>query len=118
MSLLMFWIFKDQPGITFLGIPFSVKALIAAPIARLCSAPVNYLLNKNFAFHAKKTKGTIRRYIILAACSLVVTTLLFGWLDHYVQTNFLHILLKMVIDIAMYMINFRIQKAWVFPEKN
>lgn len=115
LSLLMFWIFKDQPDIVFLGIPFSVKALIAAPIARLFSAPVNYLLNKNFAFQAKSSKGSVKRYIILAACSLVITTLLFGWLDHYVNTAFLHILLKVVIDVAMYIVNYRIQKAWVFP---
>lgn len=115
LSLLMFWIFKDQPDIVFLGIPFSVKALIAAPIARLFSAPVNFLLNKNFAFQVKESKGAVLRYFVLAACSLVITTLLFGWLDHFMNTPFLHILLKVIIDIAMYLINYRIQKAWVFP---
>lgn len=118
LSLLMFWVFKDQPDMVFLGIPFSVKALIAAPIARLFSAPVNYLLNKNFAFRVKKSNGALKRYILLAAASLLVTTLLFGWLDHFVQVNILHILLKMVIDVGMYMINFRIQKAWVFPAED
>ena len=55
------------------------------------------------------------RYIVLAVCALIVTTLVFGFLDHYVNTPFLHILLKIVIDTAMYVINYRIQKAWVFP---
>ena len=117
LSLLMFWVFKDKPDITLLGIPFSFKALVATPIARLCSAPVNFWLNRNYVFRAGKNQGAVRRYVILAVCSLVITTLLFGFLDHYVHTAFLHILLKIVIDVAMYMVNFRIQKAWVFPEK-
>ncbi|MBQ9265110.1 MAG: bifunctional glycosyltransferase family 2/GtrA family protein [Clostridia bacterium] len=116
LSLLMFWVFKDKPDVTLLGVPFSFKALVATPIARLCSAPVNFLLNKNFVFKAGKTNGAVKRYIILAVCSLVVTTLLFGFLDHYVNTAFLHILLKIVIDVAMYVVNYRIQKAWVFPQ--
>ena len=104
-----------RPDITLLGIPFSFKALVATPIARACSAPVNFLLNKNFVFQTKKAPGAVGRYIILAVCALAVTTFVFGFLDHYVNTAFLHILLKIVIDVAMYVINYRIQKAWVFP---
>ncbi len=114
LSLMMFWVFKDEPDITLLGIPFSFKALVATPIARLCSAPVNFLLNKNFVFQTN-APGAVGRYIILAVCSLAVTTLVFGFLDHFVHADFLHILLKIVIDVAMYVINYRIQKAWVFP---
>ncbi|MBR5111147.1 MAG: bifunctional glycosyltransferase family 2/GtrA family protein [Clostridia bacterium] len=115
LSLMMFWVFKDEPDITLLGIPFSFKALVATPIARLCSAPVNFLLNKNYVFQSANSRGAVGRYIILAICSLVITTFVFGFLDHYVHTNFLHLLLKIVIDVAMYVINYRIQKAWVFP---
>ena len=117
LSLLMLWIFKDQKDIALLGIMFSTKALIASPIARLCSAPVNYLLNKNFAFQVKESKGAVGRYIVLALCSMIVTTLIFGFLDHFVHADILHILLKVVIDVAMYVVNYRIQKAWVFPAK-
>ena len=55
----------------------------------------------------------------LAVClgnSHPVTTVVFAFLDQYVSTAFLHILLKIVIDVAMYVINYRIQKAWVFPQ--
>jgi len=116
LSLLMFWVFRDKPDITLLGIPFSFKALVATPIARLCSAPVNFLMNKHFVFRAGQSRGAVKRYILLAAASLIVTTLVFGFLDHYVHTNVLHILLKIVIDVAMYMVNYRIQRAWVFKE--
>ena len=117
LSVLMFWVFKDKPDITLLGIPFSFKALVATPIARLCSAPVNFLLNKHFVFRAGGGSGAVKRYIILAVASLVITTFVFGFLDHYVHTNVLHILLKIVIDTAMYVINYRIQRGWVFKEK-
>lgn len=116
LSLLMFWVFKDRPDITLLGIPFSFKALVATPIARLCSAPVNFLLNKKFVFGVKNSSGAVGRYIVLAVLCLVITTLLFGFLDHYVHTNVLHILLKIVIDTFMYIFNYRIQRGWVFKE--
>ncbi|MDO5326766.1 MAG: bifunctional glycosyltransferase family 2/GtrA family protein [Clostridia bacterium] len=117
LSILMFWVFKDKPDVTLMGIPFSFKALVATPIARLFSAPVNFLLNRDFVFKAGQDKNAVWRYIVLAVCALIVTTLVFGFLDHFVHANILHILLKIVIDVAMYMVNYRIQKAWVFPQK-
>lgn len=116
LSLLMFWIFKGKPDILLLGIPFSAEALIATPIARLFSAPVNFILNKNFAFQVKECKGAVLRYFVLALCSLIITTLLFAYLDHFIQNPaFLHVLLKIVIDVIMYLVNYYIQKIWVFP---
>ena len=100
-----------------MGIQFSFRALVAAPIARLCSAPVNFLLSRNYVFRAGDDRGAVGRYIILAVCALAVTTVVFAFLDQYVSAAFLHILLKIVIDVAMYVINYRIQKAWVFPRK-
>lgn len=117
LSLLMFWVFRDRPDIMVLGIPFSFKALAAAPIARLCSAPVNFLLNKNYVFGVKNSPGAAGRYVVVALGCLAVTTVLFGFMDRYVHTPLLHILLKVVIDVALYIVNYRIQRAWVFKEK-
>jgi putative flippase GtrA len=118
LSLLMFWAFSDSAYsyTHILGIQFSFRALVAAPIARLCSAPVNFLLNRHYVFQAGRDRGAVGRYIVLAVCALVITTVVFAFLDQYVSAAFLHILLKIVIDVAMYMINYRIQKAWVFPQ--
>ena len=121
LSVLMFWVFKEQENtnILFLGIPFAFRALVAKPIARLVSAPVNYLLNRDFVFRENRDRGTVKRYIILAVCSLVVTTLLFAFLDHFLGSSapILHILLNIVIDVLMYVVNFRIQQSWVFAKK-
>ena len=118
LSLLMFWVFSDSAYsyTHILGIQFSFRALVAAPIARLCSAPVNFLLNRNYVFRVGGDRGAVGRYIVLAVCALAVTTVVFAFLDQYVSTAFLHILLKIIIDVAMYVINYRIQKAWVFPQ--
>ena len=121
LSVLMFWVFKayENDIITILGIPFAFRALVAKPIARLFSAPVNYWLNRDFVFRDKQDRGTVIRYIILAVCSLAVTTLLFAFLDHFLLSSapVLHLLLNIVIDVAMYMVNFRIQQRWVFGER-
>ncbi len=119
LSLLMFWVFSDSAysSIHILGVQFSFRALVAAPLARVCSAPVNFLLNRNYVFQAGYDRGAVGRYIVLAVCALAVTTVVFAFLDQFVSTAFLHILLKIVIDVAMYIINYRIQKAWVFPQR-
>jgi len=116
LSLLMFWVFRDSANAytVILGIPFMFRALVAAPIARLCSSPINFWLNKNFAFQVQESRGAVKRYIILAAACLVITTLLFAFLDRFVHANALHILLKVVIDVGMYFVNYRIQRNWVF----
>ncbi len=118
LSILMFWVFKDSQTAyaTILGMEFSFRALVATPIARLISSPVNFLLNKNFAFQVKESRGAAKRYAILAVCVLVITTFLFAWLNHFIPSghNLLTILLKMVIDVVMYLLNFRIQRNWVF----
>lgn len=118
LSALMFWVFKDSAKayIAPLGIHFSFRALVAAPIARLVSAPVNYLLNRKYVFREKRDGRAVKRYFVLALCSLVITTLLFGFLDHFLSESapVLHILLKIVIDVTMYFVNYRIQQRWVF----
>ena len=117
LSLIMFYIFRGsyaEATTTILGIRFSFRALVAAPIARLFSAPVNFMLNKNYAFRIKESRGAVKRYIILAAACLVATTILFGFFDTFVHSNVLHILLKVVIDVGLYIFNYRIQRNWVF----
>ena len=119
LSVLMLLVFRDMPDIPLLGLMFSAEALYATPIARLCSAPFNFLLNKNFAFKVKESKGAPLRYAVLALCVLMITTFLFGWLNHFVPAHHegLSVLLKCVIDILLYLANYRIQRNWVFKEK-
>ena len=116
----MFWVFRDAEyaRTVILGITFSFRALVAKPIARLFSAPVNFLLNRKFVFEGGRDQGAGMRYLVLAVCALAVTTLVFAFLDQFIGESApaLHLLLSIVIDVLMYIVNYRIQKAWVFPE--
>ncbi len=121
LSLLMLlWHDMDTVVFPVFGLLFSAKALIATPIARLCSAPCNFLLNKNFSFKVKESQGAAWRYAALALGVLIVTTLLFGWLNHFIPAHHegLSLLLKGAIDIVLYFVNYRIQRNWVFKEKS
>ncbi len=116
LTLLMLLVFgsRDKDVIPILGIGFEFRALVAAPIARLCSAPVNFLLNRNFVFRSGRGATSVWRYIVLSLACMVITTLVFAFLNQYVPRGFLEILLKIVIDVLMYFANFRIQQNWVF----
>lgn len=116
VALLMLWVFRDREKDVILNL-FQFRALVAVPLARLVSAPVNFCLNRRFVFRAEKKKNAVPRYVTLAVCSLAITTLVFAFLDKYVTIPFLHILLYVLVQAAMYIVNYRIQKAWVFPEK-
>ncbi len=116
VMILMLWVFKDRQGEKILDL-FEFRALVAVPIARLISAPVNFLLNRHFVFQAGKDRGAVARYVILAVCSLAATTLVFAFLDRYVSLPVLHVVLYVLVQTAMYLVNYRIQKAWVFPQE-
>ena len=91
-----------------------MNKLPANAVARVCSATLNYRLNKSFVFQLKKSKDAPLRYLALCVAVLLTSSLLqallgsaLPWLNATV--------LKAIIDTVLYFINYRIQKAWVFP---
>lgn len=117
LSALMWWAFRDVGLSWRLGaVTLGVRELIATPAARLCSAPVNFLLNRNFSFRVKNCPGAAWRYALLCLGVLVLTTFLFAWLNHFIPAHRegLSILLKVLIDVVLYLLNFRLQRNWVF----
>lgn len=90
-----------------------IAIIPATALARVCSATVNFLLNKSFVFQLKECKGAAWRYILLCVCVMIVSGLavnglapLLGWHPTPV---------KIIVDTVLFFINYRIQKAWVFP---
>ena len=116
VGLLMLWVFKDRGGEKIWGL-FEFRALVAVPLARLVSAPVNFYLNRKYVFQTGKDKGAIVRYVTLAVCSLIATTLVFAFLDKFVTIPVLHLVLYCLVQAVMYLVNYRIQRAWVFPQE-
>lgn len=89
----------------------------ATALARLISVVFNFSLNKKLVFENNgKPLKTFLRYICLA-----VPIMLASWFVVFVLTDLLSVesallktLVKMPVDILLFLVSFRVQKKWVF----
>lgn len=93
-----------------------MKLLFAVFPARAVSSLVNYTLNRKAVFRSEAPmKQTLVRYytlcVIQTACSYGLVYLLSVLCD---AGSALEIWLKVIVDIFLFMISFRIQQHWVF----
>ena len=93
-----------------------VKLFWATFLARAVSSMFNYTLNRKAVFHAKvPVKQSIVRYYMLCvvqtACSYGLVYLLSRICD---AGSLLEVGIKIVVDLFLFLISFRIQQAWVF----
>lgn len=93
----------------------SQSILIATVLARITSSALNYILNKKVAFKSeKKISTTIIKYytlcIVQMFTSAIMVTVIFN-LTHISET-----LIKIVVDTIIFIINFRVQRKWIFNE--
>jgi len=111
LDLLLFW------GFTWI---FSFLAqrweiLLSTFLARAVSSLVNYGVNKSRVFHAK-ARGALWKYYLLCVvqllCSAGLVDLLCG------LTHGPEVLLKIPVDLVLFLLSFQIQRIWVFREKN
>lgn len=101
----------------FLGAELSTRFLVATGIARVISASLNYKLNKTFVFSLSKCKGAPLRYVLLCVVVMLISGLSVGLLSsalHIADKSFLNTLIKALVDTVLFLINYRVQKAWVF----
>jgi glycosyltransferase involved in cell wall biosynthesis len=89
--------------------------VVAATIAaRLISSAVNFMINRNVIF-AKGKKQNLQRhlvgYFILAACILVVNSLLVNW---FVSLGVNEYLAKLPVEAILFLVSFILQKRVVF----
>lgn len=93
--------------------------LFATVAARICSASVNFLLNKNFVFRLKGQKHSLLRYAILCVCVMILDAVFVGQITRLLPPDtsaFLVTLIKAGVDVLLFIGNFFIQKVWVFPQ--
>ncbi len=94
--------------------------LISTVVARVISSALNYTVNRNVVFNGGKNAGTtVLRYYALAipvmGCSAGLVSLLkfiFG-----TELAFLTTVIKMIVDVFLFFLTFRIQREWVFRKK-
>ena len=108
-------------GLALLG---SLLGASAAPVcnvlARVFSSFFNFNLNNRLVFQSREPYGkALLRYYLLAVPQLAASTLLlsfFVWLFH-VQSDNVSTLVKILVDGALFVASFFIQKYWVFRKK-
>ena len=108
-------------GLALLG---SLLGAYAAPVcnvlARVFSSFFNFNLNNRLVFQSREPYGkALLRYYLLAVPQLAASTLLlsfFVWLFH-VQSDNLSTLVKILVDGALFVASFFIQKYWVFRKR-
>ena len=108
-------------GLALLG---SLLGGLAAPVcnvlARAFSSFFNFNLNNRLVFQSEEPYGkALLRYYLLAVPQLAASTLLlsfFVWLFH-VQSANMSTLVKILVEVALVVATFKIQKYWVFRKK-
>ncbi|MGN0747251.1 MAG: glycosyltransferase [Aristaeellaceae bacterium] len=86
-------------------------------VARLVSAPCNFLMNRSFVFRFKQnTAVTALKYAALAVSLLVLSWLGVALLGVLGMPKFLDSLSKVIIDTLLYFLSYRVQNKWIFRE--
>ena len=88
---------------------------LATFCSRAISSLFNYFVNRKVVFQSD-SKGTMIRYYILVLIQLSVSALfvwllstLFGTQSSWIRTG-----IKALVDVCLFFVSFRIQRAWVF----
>ncbi len=96
----------------------SYAIILATIFARIMSSFINYLLNGNVVFKSnKKTvqNNTLIKYYILVVIQMCVSSLSVYFI--YLITNFNETLIKIPVDVILFVVNYFIQKKFIFIER-
>ena len=88
---------------------------MATVLARIISSFINYLMNRNGVFKKNTNKidtTTLVKYYILVVIQMFVSASLV--LGLYKVTNINETLIKIPVDIVIFLVNYFIQKHFIF----
>ncbi len=86
-------------------------------LARIISSIANYILSKKVAFKDKSNAlKTIVKYYTLVIIQVIMSGLLVTII--YKLINISETLIKIIIDTVLFFIGYRIQRKWIFKNKN
>ncbi len=108
LDLLLFSIF-----VILLNNYLSYSSIIVSTIlARILSSLYNFFINSRYVFR-KYNRKMILKYYILAIFQMFVSALLVYLINKYVIDIFAT-LIKIVVDIVLFIVNYFIQKNYIF----
>ena len=92
------------------------RELIATYGARIVSAVVNFLLNRNLVFRdASDPRRAAVRYTLLAVAQAAVSALLVYAVRRLTGSSALmETAIKVPVDVGLFLASYQIQKRWVF----
>ncbi len=98
-----------------LPVNFAESIAIGTVAARICSSLFNYALNKKVVFGGDHRRGTIIRYYMLAVCQMLCSLFLVRYLAPTIGWD--PVPVKLIVDMFLFIISFKIQQKWVFPNR-
>lgn len=110
IDILLFSVFDN-----LLTRKFTYSIIISSYLARFISSLLNYYLNKYIVFKYIKTNTkdkTLYKYLILVVLNISISALAVELL--HILVPLYAVVIKIIIDSLIFVINFLIQKHWVF----
>ena len=94
------------------------RELAATYGARVVSAVVNYLLNRNVVFHdCSDPMRSAVRYTLLAVAQAAVSALLVYAVRRLTgSSQLMETAIKIPVDVGLFLLSYQIQKKWVFKQ--
>ena len=116
LDIFLFYIF-----VNLLSFMDDLAIIAGAIIARCTSSFINYLLNRNYVFKNENKKNkvdkkTLLQYYSLVIIQLTISTCLVLLFKHIIKIDVT--LIKIVIDICIFIVNYIIQKIIIFKKSN
>lgn len=93
---------------------YLLEPIVAATVlARILSATVNYLINREAVFKSKKSsKRSFPRYAALCVVQMLLSAALVTWICSLGASS--ATLVKLIVDLCLFLLSFQIQRRWVF----
>lgn len=109
-----FYIFQKL----FSGMDDEFKILTATVLSRILCSIATYLLNRGAVFNSNaKSTGAVVRFVILAVGQLVASWLLVWGIGSLLGGgDAVNTMLKVIVDLVIFLASFTIQRDWVFKE--
>ena len=98
-----------------IGVKETTLILVSTILARLVSSLMNFYLNKNVSFKSSKDiSETIFKYYFLCIVQMIVSGLCVSGI--FCVTRLPKVAIKIVVDTILFIVNFRIQKNYIFEK--
>ena len=97
----------------FSNILSSNSIIVSTVIARIMSSLFNYLCNKNITF-MNKNKDSFYKYYLLVVVQMLISGVLVEKFYSMLTINVT--LLKFFVDLVIFVVNYFVQRIWVFKE--